>query len=225
MGRGKKDTKTIPDLPYAKALKRLFEPMPDGDQSVGEVDLTAGKKYRIKLTAATREWSLQVIKSEQGIQLIPAVNGRTPPVVGEPAFGNTPSVFTSNIKLSGSYIVLWVINGSDATANIVFKEGKDVFVTEPLVASLAEMIQIEEVRVEPLLTLEDIKSLHGDFRQVRRGLKNLLKEVNIVSNALGEAVEKPSQPTRSKKLVPAAPSREEARGKEAADPACPQVRI
>jgi hypothetical protein len=203
----------------------LFEPMPDRDQFVGEVDLTAGKKYRIKSTAAMQQWLLQVIKSGQGIQLVPAVDGRTPPAMSEPAFGNTPSVFTSDIKLSGSYIVLWVINGSSATANIVFKEGEDVFVTEPLVASLAEMTRIEEVRAGPLLTPEDIKSLHGDFWQVRRGLKNLLKEVNIVSSALEEAAEKPSRPTRRGRLVPVAPSREEAREKEAVDLVRPQVRI
>jgi hypothetical protein len=67
MGRWKKVTETIPELSYAGALKCLFEPMPDGDKSVGKVDLTTSKKYHIKLTTATRQWSLQVIKSGQGI--------------------------------------------------------------------------------------------------------------------------------------------------------------
>jgi hypothetical protein len=125
--------------------------------------------------------------------------------VDEQAFGNTPSGFMSDIKLSGSFIVLWVINGLGATANIVFKEGEDVFETEPLVASLAEMSsRIEEVRGRPLLLPKDIKSLHGDFRQVRRALKNLLKEVNVVSTSLREAMERTSRPARKGRLVPVA---------------------
>ena len=159
---------TIPELPYVGALKRLFEPMLDGDKSIGKVDLTTGKKYRKKLTVATRQWLLQVIKSGQGIQVVPVVDERTPPIMDEQAFGNTPFLFMSDIKLSGSYIVLWVINGLGAKANIVFKERKDVFKTEPLVASQVEMsCRIEEVRGRPLFLPKDIKSLHGDFRQVR----------------------------------------------------------
>jgi hypothetical protein len=62
MGRGKTAEKAQPEIPYAGALKRLFEPILDANFPIRATHLAgSGRKYKIKTANATRQWSLQVL--------------------------------------------------------------------------------------------------------------------------------------------------------------------
>jgi hypothetical protein len=86
------------------------------------------------------------------------------------------------LKTLGNFIVLWVSNPAGSSANIVFKEGQDLFNYDPLVRSILEL----EGRLGNGVALEalvqPVNGLHGTFANISKGLRKLMK---VMAN-LGE---------------------------------------
>jgi hypothetical protein len=217
MGRPKGPAKALPEIPYSGALKRLFDPILDANFPVNAMEFTgSGKKYCIKIGMATRQWSLKVAKTGFGLGLLPVIDGHVPPE-SEVAFATMPSLVVQELRLSSSYIILWVFNSGGSSANLVFKEGDDTFSCDPLVNSVTEL----EDRIEGIIHVADlllqIVGLSGPYSGMSLALKELMVKVSKVSTSLIQAIEKPSRPSsRREKVIKQAPSREGDGGRKAA---------
>jgi hypothetical protein len=92
MGRGKTAEKALPEIPYVGALKRLFDPILDANFPIRATNLAgSGRKYKIKNGNATRQWSLQVLKTGATLSIVPIVDARAGNET-TPAFGNASSL-------------------------------------------------------------------------------------------------------------------------------------
>jgi hypothetical protein len=208
MGRSKGMNKAMPEIPYSGALKKLFEPIEDANFSLSALELTgSGKKYRIQSGVAIRQWSLKVIKSGTAIVVVPTIDGHFPPEI-EPAFAACPSLVVQEIKITGKFIVLWVFNSSGSSANIVFKDGEDAFICDPLINSLDDLrSRIEEI-IPVAHLVEGVLGLHGAYPIIATILQKFLAQVGEVSTALMKVPEKTTRPSsRRGKVVEPAPSR------------------
>jgi hypothetical protein len=177
----------------------------------------SGRKYKIKTANATRQWSLQVLKTGATLSIVPAVDARAGNE-STPAFGNAPSLMVQTMKTTGSFIVLWVSNPAGSSANILFKEGEDVFNCEPLVRSLLDLEGKlgDGVSLEALV--QPVNGLHGSYANVSKGLRKLMKVVAEYSAGQTDSAPKAPRPAARRRVVEAAPSREEEAGREEAVP-------
>jgi hypothetical protein len=92
MGRGKNVKKAPPEIPYAGALKKLFDPIVVANFPIRAANLAGLRRmYKIKKGNATRQWSLQVLKSGSTLSIVPVVDGRAGSKT-IPTFGNAPSL-------------------------------------------------------------------------------------------------------------------------------------
>ena len=92
MGRGKNVEKAPSEIPYARALKKLFDPIVDANFPIRPINLIgSGRMYKIKKGNTSRQWSLQVLKSGSTLSVVPVVDGRAG-LETTPAFGNAPSL-------------------------------------------------------------------------------------------------------------------------------------
>jgi hypothetical protein len=138
MGRGKNVKKAPPEIPYAGALKKLFDPILEANFPIRASNLARSScMYKIKKENTTRQWSLQVLKSSSGLSVVPAVDGRVG-LETIPAFGNAPSLIVQTLKTTGNFIILWVSNLAGSSTNIVLKESEDLFNCDPLMHSILE---------------------------------------------------------------------------------------
>jgi hypothetical protein len=136
MGRGKNVEKAPPEIPYAGALKKLVEPIAEANFPIRAANLAgSGHVYKIKKGNATRQWSLQVLKSGSSFSVVPAVDGSAGSET-TPTFGNAPLLIVQTLKITGNFIVFWVSNPAGSSANIVFKAGKDLFNCDLLVCNI-----------------------------------------------------------------------------------------
>jgi hypothetical protein len=217
MGRGKNVEKAPPEIPYSGALKKLFDPIIDANLSIRAANLIgSGRMYKIKKRNASRQWSLQVLKSGSSLSVVPAVDGRAR-LETTPAFGNAPSLIVQTLKTTANFIVLWVSNPAGSSANLVFKEGEDFFSCDPLVRSILEL----EGRLGNGVALEalvqPVNGLHGTFANISKGLRKLMKVMANTAAGQSDVVKVP-RPVGRRRLVEAAPSREEAAGRQEAIP-------
>jgi hypothetical protein len=99
----------------------------------------------------------------------------------------------------------------------VFKEGEDFFSCDPLVRSILELEGRlgNGVAVEALV--QPINGLHGTFANISKGLRKLMKVMANTATGQSDVVKVP-RPVGRRRLVEAAPSREEAAGRQEAIP-------
>jgi hypothetical protein len=113
------------------------------------------------------------------------------------------------LKTTANFIVLWVSNPAGSSANLVFKEGEDFFSCDPLVCSILELEGRlgNGVAVEALV--QPVNGLHGTFANISKGLRKLMKV--MANTAAGQSnVVKVPRPVGRRRLVEAAPGRQEA---------------
>jgi hypothetical protein len=217
MGQGKNVEKASPEIPYSGALKKLFDPIIDANFSIRAANLIgSGRMYKIKKGNTSRQWSLQVLKSGSTLSIVPAVDGRAG-LETTPTFGNAPSLIVQTLKTTYNFIVLWVFNLARSSANLVFNEGEDFFSCDPLVCSILELEGRlgNGIAVEALV--QPVNGLHGTFANISKGLRKLMKV--MANTAAGQSnVVKVPRPVGRRRLVEAAPSREEAAGWQEAIP-------
>jgi hypothetical protein len=217
MGQGKNVEKASPEIPYSGALKKLFDLIIDANFSIRAANLIgSGRMYKIKKGNTSRQWSLQVLKSGSTLSIVPAVDGRAG-LETTPTFGNAPSLIVQTLKTTYNFIVLWVFNLARSSANLVFNEGEDFFSCDPLVCSILELEGRlgNGIAVEALV--QPVNGLHGTFANISKGLRKLMKV--MANTAAGQSnVVKVPRPVGRRRLVEAAPSREEAVGWQEAIP-------
>jgi hypothetical protein len=175
MGRGKNVEKAPLEISYAGALKKLFDPIVDVNLPIRATNLVgSGCMYKIKKKNASRQWSLQVLKSSSALSLLPAVDGRAG-LERTPAFGNAPSLIVQTLKTTANFIVLWVSNSAGSRANLVFKEGEDFFSCDPLVRSILDLEGRVGNGVAVEVLIQPVNGLHGSHANISKGLRKLMK--------------------------------------------------
>jgi hypothetical protein len=110
-----------------------------------------------------------------------------------------------------------VSNPAGSSANLVFKEGEDFFSCDPLVRSILELEGRVGNGVAAEALVQPVNGLHGSFANISKGLRKLMKV--MANTAAGQLdVVKVPRPVGRRRLVEAAPSREEAAGRQEAIP-------
>ena len=220
----RKDPEKVSEIPYAGALKKLFEPILDANFPYCEEDVNVGRKYWIQQKIATpRQWYLELYKlpKDSGFAFRVAVNGVLPPAT-DPAFATVSSVTVSDVKVNGEIIIVWVENSSGSVANFIFNEKEDKFQARLYTDSLVKHDEaLKEVREESLLDLQDIRDLNGDAQNVAKVLKSILRDLSSINVLyLTKAIKVDANRGRKRSLpettpIPAAPSRDRVnKGKE-----------